>query len=466
MAATRPTATLQFDRGTLVLECDADATTLDLPDAWVFDDRTGRYRATAAAYREVFAHLHRRAEAGVVELVDQARDYEPLTAPLIGTRTPRPYQREAVEAWQDAGRRGVIVLPTGAGKSFVAQMIIAAVDRATLIVVPTLDLMNQWVDGLLSALDIDEIGMLGGGSHEVMPITVTTYDSFHIHATRYGNRFGLLVFDECHHLGGPTYLEATKAMLAPFRLGLSATPERQDGREELLEPAIGPIVYRKHIKELTGGFLADYDVEQVTVTLNEEELKTYTDARATYISFIRSSGIRFSQPDGWSQFIIQSSRTSDGRRAMKAYQLQRRIALTCRQKLLLVERLLARHARDRVIIFTNDNDTVYEISRRLLVPALTHQTPIKERRELLQRFNDGTYPALVTAKVLNEGVDVPEARVAIILSGSGSVREHVQRLGRVLRKSADKRALLYEVITRDTVEESVSERRREHDAYR
>ena len=119
-----------------------------------------------------------------------------------------------------------------------------------------------------------------------------------------------------------------------------------------------------------------------------------------------------------------------------------------------------------MIVFTNDNETVYTISKLLLVPSITHQTPTKERREILQRFNDGTYPVVVTSKVLNEGVDVPEASVAIVLSGSGSIREHVQRLGRILRRREGKRATLYEVITENTVEEHVSERRREHDAYR
>jgi len=128
--------------------------------------------------------------------------------------------------------------------------------------------------------------------------------------------------------------------------------------------------------------------------------------------------------------------------------------------------LLRRHKKDRVIIFTNDNDSVYRISRRFLVPAITHQTDAKERKEILSRFNEGIYPCLVTSRVLNEGVNVPDVNVGIILSGTGSVREHVQRLGRILRKQPDKRATLYEIVTANTVEQYVSERRREHDAYR
>ena len=151
---------------------------------------------------------------------------------------------------------------------------------------------------------------------------------------------------------------------------------------------------------------------------------------------------------------------------MKAFQKARRIALSAPSKLRDLEGLLRRHSNDRTIIFTNDNNTVYRISRRFLLPALTHQTDAKERKELLKRFNDGTYPCLVTSRVLNEGVNIPEANVAIILSGTGSVREHVQRLGRILRPAPNKRATLYEIVTAETIETYVSERRREHDAYR
>ncbi|MFU8805805.1 MAG: helicase-related protein, partial [Bradymonadaceae bacterium] len=118
------------------------------------------------------------------------------------------------------------------------------------------------------------------------------------------------------------------------------------------------------------------------------------------------------------------------------------------------------------LIFTNDNATVYRISERMLCPCITHETKLKERREILARFNEGVYRTVVTSKVLNEGVDVPMASVAIVLAGSGSVREHVQRLGRILRRGEGKKAILYELVTADSVETYVSRRRREHDAYK
>jgi superfamily II DNA or RNA helicase len=171
------------------------------------------------------------------------------------------------------------------------------------------------------------------------------------------------------------------------------------------------------------------------------------------------------RPDGWSQFLFIAHRSPEGREAFRCYREQRALALAAPAKLNLLAKLLDRHNGDRVLIFTHDNATVYTIARQFLVPVITHQTKTKERREILLKFNSGEYPIVATSRVLNEGVNVPEANVAVILSGSGSVREHVQRLGRILRKSGDKEAVLYEVITRGTVEEFTSNRRRQHSAY-
>jgi superfamily II DNA or RNA helicase len=131
-----------------------------------------------------------------------------------------------------------------------------------------------------------------------------------------------------------------------------------------------------------------------------------------------------------------------------------------------LELLLHVHRNDLTLVFTQDNATAYEISRRFLVPAITHQTKVSERSEILDRFRQGEYGVVVTSKVLNEGVDVPEANVAVIISGSGSVREHVQRLGRILRRREGKRARLYELVAANTTETFTSDRRRDHAAYR
>ena len=147
---------------------------------------------------------------------------------------------------------------------------------------------------------------------------------------------------------------------------------------------------------------------------------------------------------------------------MLAHREAKEIALGTDAKLRILIDLIGKHYPERILIFTNDNATVYRISQEFLIPAITYQTPVKERHDILTRFKTGEYKTLVASHVLNEGVDVPDARIAIILSGTGSTREYVQRLGRVLRKGTakNKQAILYEVITEDTSEERTSQRRR------
>jgi superfamily II DNA or RNA helicase len=281
-----------------------------------------------------------------------------------------------------------------------------------------------------------------------------------------GARFGLVIFDECHHLPSETYALAARQCLAPFRLGLTATPERSDGREEWLDALVGPQVYRREIVEMSGQYLAEYETERVAVELAPEERAEYEAERAVYLAFVRAQGIRMADKNGWREFIMRAARGEQGRRALRAYRRQRELSFAAPAKLAYVAHLLHEHRRGRAIVFTQDNATAYRISELLLIPAITHQTKVSERSEILARLDQGTYHAVVTSKVLNEGVDVPSANVAIVVSGSGSVREHVQRLGRILRKQGDKRAILYELVTARTGEAFTSERRREHSAYR
>ncbi|MCS6853106.1 MAG: DEAD/DEAH box helicase, partial [Gemmataceae bacterium] len=395
---------------------------------------------------------------------DDARAYQPVAWTLRQRRPPFPHQTEALYCWWQHGGRGIVVLPTGTGKTYVAVLAIAKTGRPTLVVTPTIDLLHQWHAELTSAFG-EPVGLLGGGAYDLQPLTVSTYDSAYLYVERWGNRYGLLVFDECHHLPGPSYLVAALGSIAPFRLGLTATPERADGQDALLPELIGPIVYRREIHQLTGSYLAEYRIERLFVELSEEEKQRYQQAREQYRRFVEERGIAVGSPEGWQRFLRETYRSAEGRAAFEAYREQRQLALAAPAKLNALAHLLERHRQDRVLIFTYDNATVYRIARRFLVPAITHQTRPRERRRILERFHAGDWPILVTSQVLNEGVDVPAANVGIILSGTGSVREHVQRLGRLLRKHGDKQAVLYEVVTRDTSEEITSDRRRQHRAY-
>jgi superfamily II DNA or RNA helicase len=450
---------ITFEGGTLVIAGADPALVVSLPGVRR-DERTNQYRAEARHYRALVEHLRLQK----ISYVDLARNYEPVELKQASTRTPFPHQTEALEVWWRSGGRGVVVLPTGTGKTFLAMLAIERVGRPTLVVTPTIDLLHQWHDELAAAFTVP-IGLVGGGHYDFQSLTITTYDSAYIHLERWGNRFGLVVFDECHHLPGPSYLLTAVGSIAPFRLGLTATPERGDQQEALLPELIGPLVYRREITELSGSYLAEYRTERRYVFLSPDEQARYDQLRAEYRRFVDEKRISFGSPQGWQRFLQESSRSPEGRAAFRAYLEQKRLAQAAPAKLDLLASLLREHADDRVLIFTADNATVYQIARRFLVPAITHQTKARERREILLRFHEGVYPVVVTSQVLNEGVNVPAAGVGIVLSGSGSVREHVQRLGRLLRKHGDKQATLYEVIARGTAEEFTSDRRRQHDAY-
>jgi superfamily II DNA or RNA helicase len=454
-----PVIRLTFDAGTLVVAGAAADRLTELPGVR-FDPRTNAYRAEARHYRAIVEHLR----SNNANYADDARSYEQTPWPLAMVREPFPHQTEAVDTWWRERGQGVVVLPTGTGKTFVAVLAIARAARPALIVTPTIDLLNQWYAELSAAFGVP-IGLMGGGHHDLQPITVTTYDSAYIYVEKWGNRFGLLVFDECHHLPGPTTQVAALASIAPFRLGLTATPERADGLECRYPDLIGPVVYRREIKQLAGDFLAEFTTRRLYVDLSPAELERYNQCRELYRRFLFDKGISLAGPSGLQRFIQESCRSTEGRQAFLAFREQRRLAQAAPAKLELLAELLTKHRGERTLIFTADNATVYRIARQFLVPAITHQTKTKERRAILQRFHGGEYTVLVTSQVLNEGVDVPAAGVGVVLSGTGSVREHVQRLGRLLRKYEGKQAVLYEAVARGTAEEFTSERRRQHHAY-
>lgn len=447
-----PKLKLKFESGTLILEgAEANDT---VPAAFVWDARTRNFRAPAYLYRRIIRDFI----FARTPYADDAKKYHAFDFKPKFHIAPRPYQTEAVEAWRQNERCGVIVLPTGAGKTHAATMAIEMCGRQTLVVVPTLDLMNQWYDTLSSTFNA-EIGLIGGGFYEIGAITVTTYASAFRHQERLGSQFGLIIFDECHHLPSEGYKYAAEFALAPFRLGLSATPDRADGNDSMLEELVGKFVYRLEAQQLAGEYLADYTTERVEVDLSESESQIYQRERDIFRAFTRANNIGFGSIDGWKNFIMQSARSEDGRRAMKAYRSSKKIALGTEAKLRVLQDLLVRHKKDKILIFTAENEMVYRISNDFLIPAVTHETNVKERRFWLEAFNRGDIYALATSKVLNEGVNIPDASVAIILSGSGSSREHIQRLGRILRKHGDKQAVLYEVVTRNTTEEYMSQRR-------
>jgi superfamily II DNA or RNA helicase len=418
------------------------------------DERSDQYRAPGFQYAAIRAAL---AEADCV-VDDRVLDC-PTVQALETEYVLREYQENALDAWQN-DRRGVLELPTGSGKTVIAIAAIAACDAATLVVVPTIDLLEQWTQELAAEFDV-EIGQLGGGTQQLGPITVSTYDSAYLRAAEIGQQFELVVFDEVHHLGGEGYRDIARLLPAPARLGLTATFERADGAHDVIEELVGERVFTLSVDELAGEHLAEYDVKRRTVSLTPEEREGYERNQETFTEYLAQSNIRMRSGSDYQELIKRSGTDPAAREALLAKQRAREIMYSADAKLDELATILDTHAGERSLVFTAHNDLAYRVSDRFLLPVLTHQTHAEERRELLERFRAGTYSTIVTSNVLDEGVDVPDATVAVILSGSGSEREFTQRLGRILRPTDDgRRGRLYELVTEETAEERVARRRR------
>jgi superfamily II DNA or RNA helicase len=378
------------------------------------------------------------------------------------TLTPRSYQDTATEAWLRAGGRGIVVLPTGAGKTVVAFDAIARLSVRTLVVVPTIELLRQWRSELTArlGLELDAVGCVGGGERTVGPITVITYDSASMPRRKLED-FGLLVFDEAHHLPANSYRAIVAKARAPWRLGLSATLERADERHLDLATLIGPVVYERVAEDLAAEkHIAAFTERRVFVDLTPDEEMRYEGLMAEWKYYLATRRAQLGGGPGmFAQLIRRSGYDPEARRALRAHHEARLLAMNATAKTGTIEQLLRRHAGEKVIIFSEYVEMVDRISRALLLPAITYRTPPAERKAILAGFRSGELTKLVTGRVLNEGVDVPDASVAIVASGSASMREYVQRLGRVLRPKPEA-ATLYELISRRTNERATARRRR------
>ena len=208
-----------------------------------------------------------------------------------------------------------------------------------------------------------------------------------------------------------------------------------------------------------GRYLAQYQERRIDIALSSEDEARYSEQRRIYRSFLQRRRIVMRGPEDFQKLIYLSARDPEARTAILAWREARNIALNAPAKYDEIERLLQLHMGDLVILFSENNVVVDEVSRRFCLPSITYKTPAEERRIILERFRTGQYSKLVTGRVLNEGVDVPDCRVAIIVSGNSTKREYIQRLGRVLRPKLEQ-ALLYELVTTGTTEEEMAKRRR------
>ena len=343
----------------------------------------------------------------------------------------RDYQQQAVAKFQ-AGGSGVVVLPCGAGKTLVGAATMAELQRNTLILVTNTVAARQWRDELLArtTLKEEDIAEYSGSSKELAPVTIATYQilttkrkaEFAHLALLDARDWGLIIYDEVHLLPAPIF-KMTADLQARRRLGLTATLVREDGRESDVFSLIGPKRFDAPWKDIEAqGYIAPAECFEVRVELPDEERMEYAIA------------------DGDARF---------------------RIAATAKAKIPLMKKILAKHEGEPTLIIGQYLDQIDEVAELLNIPKLTGQTPVDEREQLYKDFRSGKLAALVVSKVANFSVDLPEASVAIQISGAfGSRQEEAQRLGRLLRPKQDGRtAQFYTLIARDTLEQDFAQNR-------
>lgn len=442
---------VRFERGTLVMDEGIDG----VPSV-LWDPRTRTWRAPAHR----LSSLRKELAARGTRLVDPGSQWS--IAPRDSARLAlRDYQKQSLAAWSGFERNGVIVLPTGAGKTRVAIAAILETGLPAVILCPTRALAATWVSELERWLG-GPIGLLGDGERRIERVTVMTFESAYRHMDTFGDRFGLLVVDEVHHFGSGARIEALEACPAVARLGLTATVAPLQAKHMArIDDVVGHIVFEMSFGDLVGEHLAPVNIQRVAVQLEPDERVRYDEGSRPFREFARRFFAMYPGAD-YESMTRALSQSPEGRRVLAGHAKASELAAFPRAKRALVTQLLGMHRDDQCLVFTAFVESAYAIARDNLIPVITGETSVAERREVLDRFAAGRYRAIASARVLNEGIDVPDARIAIIVAGTLGPREHVQRIGRVVRPARGKRAVVYELVTAGTSDERRARDRRRH----
>ncbi|MCY0874282.1 MAG: DEAD/DEAH box helicase [Acidianus infernus] len=370
--------------------------------------------------------------------------------------TLRDYQNEAIQKWKDNNYRGVIALPTGAGKTIIGIKAIEETKVPTLIVTFTREQMLQWKETIMKFSSIrPEVGLYYSNEKEIKQITLSTYQTAFRHVTELSDKFDLLIIDEAHHLPADKFREVALGILATKRLGLSATPFREDGRHEELFKLMGGIVYYKPVDELIKkGYLAPYDIVQVKVFLTAEERKKYLTLLNKFRVLSKNKKLK-------ELIILAKNGDSNAIEALKVYNEIKKVVNFAQNKMLKIEEILNKEKGKKILIFTQYVDQAKEIARRFNTLLISGKMSKNERKKVLDTFKFMKSGVLTLTTVGDEGLDIPDASVGIIVTGTSSRRQFIQRLGRILRPVNGKRAILYEIIVAGTQEEYQSKKRKE-----
>ena len=362
----------------------------------------------------------------------------------------RDYQKEALEKWLSNNGQGIIALPTGAGKTIIAIAALVSKPVKTLIIVYTKEQMFQWKDFIIRTTNLPSsmVGLVYSESKQLAPVTVTTYQSGFRQINSISPFFDQLIVDEVHHLPAEKFRYIAIHSIARYRMGLSATPVREDGKHEELFPLLGGIIYYKTPEELVEkGYLARYVIKTIRVKMTPEEKKEYMQLRNQFQALAK--GRKFEE-------IVEDASRGDPS-AIEALRIHGRIKNLLAHSETKINKAIEIAMRElekgsKIIIFTQFVDQAEKIAEKLGGFLLTGEIPASERKKALEAFKKADKGVLVVTTVGDEGLDIPDANVGILVSGTGSRRQFIQRLGRLLRPGK-KEAVLYELVFEKTSEE-------------
>lgn len=440
-------ASITFQGGMLELQHADNIEYVPVPFQFVDD----RWCCAAHYYHAVLPWLQ---EQGIRDAVPR---WQHLTLKLHDTRKPHAFQIQALEAWKHARGRGCIILPISAAKTLVAVHAIHSTSFSTVIIVSTVQMLSQWYALLANAFCI-EIGVYYSGEKRVRPLTVTIYDAARDLIAEHGNSFAMVICDETPHFPIQTWGEALYMAPSPFRLALTDTSSeehKERGERQQIDDLIGPTVYTLRLETLSGKQRAAYRTQRVLVDLTDEERSSYNAAYEVYMGYVCEQGLQHSHGTEWVQELQRLSTVDpEARRAWLARRQVLKLLESCHGKFAALEALLREHNGERLLVYVESREVAYAISRQYLVPAITHETEPGERKYILDAFRDGRYTVIVMSEVHKVGVDVSEAKAAIVLGDGVRTHAYLQRVGRSLRKKEPRQPMLVKVLVRDTIEGS------------
>ncbi len=459
LGRVRGSATIYFKEGKLILSFDrylGDVYQTHLRDLLKYN-KVGKYFYTHPSRYHELKKILTNIGFSLNDLTG-FKESIPLPQKVSFKGNLREYQLEALNTWLSNSGRGIIALPTGSGKTHIGIAAITRINEATLIITYTKEQLVQWERFIKTFTDIPPtyVGLYYSKEKKISPVTLATYQTAFKYIEKLAPHFNLLIIDEVHHLPAEKFKHIAVTSPAKYRLGLSATPYREDGKHTELFPLMGGVVYYKTTQELAEkGFLAKFRIETIKVDLKSDEKKEYLKLRKQFREL--AGGLDF-------KTLVDLAKRGDARaiKALEIHSEMLKVLSMSNSKLEKVKEIVKRELSEgkKIIVFAHYVVLAEKIANELGAYLLTGEMEETKRRAILDQFRRAESGVLVVTTVGDEGLDIPDASVGILVAGTGSRRQFIQRLGRLLRPKPGKEAVLYEIVIKGSSEEFQARKRK------